>query len=169
MHIRAFVCINVLCTVVIGSALCSASPATASNRIGLAQETHSRAETEASFAVLPTLHFAQYLDMASATGIALDRAGNQYIVGTNSSNNPSDEQGYVLKLSATTHRILYRVHVPGAISAIAVDPEGAAYAVGTTTSTRLPVVHAVQPRRGARATHFFLHWIGKVASGSAPM
>ena len=98
-------------------------------------------------------------------GIAVDSAGNIYIVGTTSSTNlPVTASAFqktapggfsacfVAKLNPSASAILYLTYLGGSdtdiASAIAVDSSGNAYVVGTTLSRDFPVT------AGAAQTHF---------------
>lgn len=106
-------------------------------------------------ALIPTLDYAAYLRTANAVGIALDGAGDQYIVGAEPASGASGGASIVLKLSAA-HHVLYRVHIPGVASAVAVDPRGDAYVVGYCTSRLFPVVHAMQSHSGGARDGFLV-------------
>ncbi len=90
----------------------------------------------------------------SATGIAVDTAGNAYVCGTTSSLNfpvmnalqaskdSTTTDAYVAKLNAAGTALLYATYLGGSgsdtASAIAVDATGNAYVAGFTTSADFP-------------------------------
>lgn len=104
----------------------------------------------------PILRFASYLGGAeddSAAGVALDPAGNVYIVGTTTSTNfplfppnqPRPRGGkeiFVTKLNAAGSGIAFSTYLGGAgddvAAGAAVDPSGSLYLIGTTSSANFP-------------------------------
>lgn len=123
------------------------------------------------------LIYSTYLggqDEDSAAGIALDTAGNDYVIGTTKSVNfpivnalsgsngggsckdrdgksTSCTDAFVAKLSAAG-ALVYSTYLGGAGndqgSGIAVDRAGAAVVVGTTEATNFPIANAIQPALG---------------------
>jgi hypothetical protein len=118
-----------------------------------------------------SLVFSTYLGGSStdvANGIAVDGAGNVYVVGdTTSTNLPVNgfqtanrggQDVFVAKLSADGSSLLYSTYLGGTTTdhgaAIAVDSSGNAYVTGSTLSTDLPLANAIQSRIGGRQTVF---------------
>jgi len=86
-----------------------------------------------------------------ATGVALDAAGNIWVVGdtsspdfpvTNQSRLTGEQNAFVAKISADGSRVLYASYLGGgtwdSVSALAVDASGAVYLVGYTESADFP-------------------------------
>jgi uncharacterized protein (TIGR03437 family) len=112
------------------------------------------------------LLFSTYLGGSQSDvgyGITVDSAGNAYITGnTNSQNFPvvnpietppatgsSQPTGFVTKMSGNGSALIYSTYLGGANGedigyGIAVDSTGSAYVAGTTASTDLPLVNALQ-------------------------
>ncbi len=98
----------------------------------------------------------------SGNGIAVDAAGNAYVVGdTTSLNFPATgwqrwnhggQDAFVAKLSADGSRLAYSSYLGGASTdhgaAIAVDATGAAWVAGSTWSPDFPVANAFQSALG---------------------
>ena len=98
----------------------------------------------------------------SGNGIAVDAAGNAYVVGdTTSLNFPASgwqranrggQDAFVAKLSADGSRLAYSTYLGGANTdhgaAIAVDTTGAAWVAGSTWSADFPVANAFQSAPG---------------------
>jgi Beta-propeller repeat len=98
----------------------------------------------------------------TAYGIALDAAGNSYVVGdTTSMDFPAaafqsgyhgSQDAFVAKISADGGRLLYGTYLGGAAidhgAAIAVDAGGSAYITGSTYSLDFPVANAFQSSIG---------------------
>jgi uncharacterized repeat protein (TIGR01451 family) len=113
----------------------------------------------ASSSVSPQLSFSTFLGGSGEDeidGLALDPAGNVYVVGTTSSPNlPLTAQAFqktvsgtvdhvfVAKLNSAGTQILYLTYLGGSktdhANGIAVDAAGSAYIVGTTESRDFPV------------------------------
>ena len=106
-----------------------------------------------------------------AFGIALDAVGNAYVTGSTASadfpNNgavvclgtkSTGDDAFVARLDASgaTARLLpvHRRHGHDSGQGIAADAAGNVWVVGTTTSSNLPVVNAVQPTFGGRTDGF---------------
>lgn len=98
-----------------------------------------------------------------ANGIALDGAGNAYVVGTTGSTNfptqnplqfanAGSADVFVLKLNAAGSALVYSTYLGGSGLDrgldIAVDSTGNAYLTGDTFSTNFPTVNPVQPANG---------------------
>lgn len=100
----------------------------------------------------PAISFATYLGGSGsdkAYGVAVDAAGNSYVVGQTSSNNFPTQDGYqttgpfvpdafVTKLNAAGDGLAYSTFLGGSLTdggyAIAVDPSGSAYVTGVAGS-----------------------------------
>jgi Beta-propeller repeat/Abnormal spindle-like microcephaly-assoc'd, ASPM-SPD-2-Hydin len=102
-----------------------------------------------------------------ADAIAVDSAGDAYIVGSTSSSDfpvtPSAYQpfnkgggGYFSKLDPTGSTLLYSTYLSGSgsdsLSAIALDTNNAAYITGSTTSTDFPIVLATAIQNSNNST-----------------
>ena len=97
-------------------------------------------------------------------GIALDAAGNAYVVGkTQSTNFPvvhaiqatfrgGYSDGFVTKLAADGSQLIYSTYLGGndaeTAAAVAVDTAGSAYVAGITGSMDFPAVSPLQSRKG---------------------
>ena len=104
----------------------------------------------------------------SGNGIAIDSAGNAYVVGdTTSTNFPvsgfqkayqGGQDAFVAKLNATGSSLVYSTYLGGGNfdhgAAIAVDGGGTAYLTGTTSSTNFPVANAFQGTNGGGQNAF---------------
>jgi hypothetical protein len=125
-----------------------------------------------------------------ANGVALDPAGNAYVVGSVTStnfpvyptNNLSDfltatnnsqlKKGYsdafVIAFNTNASALLYSTYLGGKLNdfgnAIAVDPLGNAYLTGQTLSTNFPCVNALQSRRDGTNDMF----IAKISQNTSP-
>ena len=122
----------------------------------------------------PVLVYSTYLGGSRAdwgADIAVDAAGNAYVVGTTMSTDfplrgPSWEGGdasndvFVTKLNAAGSDLVYSVHFGGSItcvggfpdnygSGIAVDAAGAAYVTGSTNAYNFPMVSPLFRKTGA--------------------
>jgi photosystem II stability/assembly factor-like uncharacterized protein len=102
----------------------------------------------------PSFNYSTYFGsdagMEWAQGIAVDTAGNAYIVGSTASTDLPTTPGalqpaynaFVAKLNPTATAALYISHLGGSIDesgmGIAVDVKGNAYVTGTTRSTNFP-------------------------------
>jgi hypothetical protein len=104
----------------------------------------------------PVLTYATYLGgpgSDGATGVAVDSAGNAYVVGVTSGGFPlsGPEQAvfegvqnlFISKLNPAGTALIYSTYLGGSGNdtgyAIAVDTSGSAYVTGTTTSSNFPV------------------------------
>jgi hypothetical protein len=105
----------------------------------------------------PVLKFSTYLGDTGedeASGVAVDSAGNTYVVGTTDSLNfPTSAGGlqtvsgggkdvFVTKLNPSGTAVVYSTYIGGSLDdegyGIAVDAEGNAYVTGTTASPNFP-------------------------------
>jgi FG-GAP-like repeat/Beta-propeller repeat len=107
-------------------------------------------DTHRALIIDPTLSYLTYLGapgpagfdpvFGAYPGIALDAAGNAYVVTTTTSGNTNVQ---VNKLNANGTALLYSVNFGGGLAdvgeAIAVDSAGNAYVTGVTSSTDFPV------------------------------
>ena len=114
----------------------------------------------------PVLVYSTYLGGASEDlgyGIAVDSAGNAYVVGETSSINfptATPLQGvnagysdaFIAKLNATGSALVYSTYLGGSGQdigySIALDSSGNAYLTGHTNSPNFPTVSPLQPRYG---------------------
>jgi hypothetical protein len=126
-----------------------------------------------------------------ANGVALDPAGNAYVVGSatctnfpvtpnnisgflSATNSSQKGKGYsdafVIAFNTNASALLYSAYLGGSKIdygyAIAVDPVGNAYVVGQTTSTNFPAVNARQPHRSG-TNDVFIAKISQNASAPA--
>ncbi len=109
------------------------------------------------------LVFSTYLggtNTDSATGIAIDSAGDSYVAGnTYSSDFPTtsgafqtayggEGDGFVVKLGATGSTLVYSSYIGGTspdfVQGIAIDAAGNAYVTGSTRSSNFPTVNPLQ-------------------------
>jgi K319L-like, PKD domain/Beta-propeller repeat len=107
----------------------------------------------------PVLVYSTYLGPSAGRGVAVDDAGNAYIIGsagvgfpTINALQPSPAgfgDAFVTKFSATG-ALVYSTYLGGAVFSdegigIAVDASGSAYVTGTTRSTDFPTMSPLQP------------------------
>ena len=120
----------------------------------------------------PALAFSSFLggggssyDYETAQAVALDRAGNAYLVGASDSPGfpftmllgatPGSRAGYVTKVAAAGDHLAYSTLIAGAYpEAIAVDPAGNAYVAGYTYPGALSTTNAVQTVAGGNMDAF---------------
>jgi hypothetical protein len=120
-----------------------------------------------------TVAYSTYVggtQLDSASGLAVDAAGNAYVVGqTQSADFPVANAAYpaligttdafVLKLDPTGQHLLYSTHLGGSDTtvgeAIAIDASGNAFVTGQTSSSNYPSVNAFQPKYGGADGSFF--------------
>ena len=114
-----------------------------------------------------------------AHAVRVDSAGNVYVAGNanapDSDANPfvvshvgfDTQQAVVIKFSPATNRILYFVHIGGGpvdtAFDLAVDPSGAAYVVGHTSSHTFPVVNPFQAQSNVPPPYFYTGFLSKIA------
>ncbi len=122
----------------------------------------------------PVLSYATYLGGSGddlGYGIAVDSAGNSYIVGSTTStnfptasafqsSNAGGQDVFVTKLNPTGTSALYSTYIGGGGNdygyGIAVDTGGNAYLIGQTASTNFPTLGALQSTNGGGADAFVL-------------
>jgi hypothetical protein len=111
------------------------------------------------------LNFSTYLGGAGAdvaNGVAVDAAGNAYVVGkTESSDFPTahafqshfvggPDMAFVSKIDTTRHAWVYSTFLGGSNSdeayGVALNSAGDAFVTGRTSSANFPIVHAFQSR-----------------------
>ncbi len=115
----------------------------------------------------------------SGFGIAVDSAGNAYVMGSTSSTNfptanplqPSaggEQDAFVAKLNPSGSALVYSTYLGGSGgetgNGIAVDSTGNAYVTGNTTSTNFPTVNPLQGVLGGIANAF----VAKIGVGVSP-
>ncbi len=114
------------------------------------------------------------------TGIAVDSAGNAYVIGTTNSNNfptmnplqPAFEgEGYdafVVKINPTGSGTVYSTYFGGSgldvVQGVAVDSSGNAYVTGITQSTDFPTMNPLQPAYGGGDDDAFVAKINPTGS-----
>ncbi len=113
----------------------------------------------------PVLEYATYVGGDKddyAASVAVDPAGNVYVVGHTPGNFPTANAfqdsppsvwtAFVFKLNAEGTALVYSTYLGGeastTINGIAADSEGNAYVTGLTTSQRFPTVNAFQSSHG---------------------
>jgi len=132
----------------------------------------------------PVLTYSTYLGGSSQeilNDIAVDSAGNAYVVGsTNSANFPTtagvldttftSTDGFISKINATGSALVYSTYIGGttgfsdSVESIAVDGSGIAYITGGTDSSNFPMVNPIDGTASALGDMF----IAKLdASGAA--
>jgi hypothetical protein len=115
-----------------------------------------------------------------ADGVAVDRAGNAYVLGlTTSANFPTVSpiqnafgggyDAFVAKLKAPGSALVYSTYLGGPGlefgRAIAVDGTGSAYVTGRTDSTGLPTANPLQPAFAGGAQDAFVAKLTRMAKG----
>src|SRR5258708_2821587 len=122
----------------------------------------------------PTLLYSTYLGGSGdewANVIAVDPAGNAYVVGgTRSINFPSvnalqpsfggaDVDAFLAKINVSGSALMYSTYLGGnhydSAAGIAVDSSGNAYVTGSTSSTNFPTVNALHPTFVGRLVDVF--------------
>ncbi len=125
-----------------------------------------RYDRRVSLVIDPVLVYSTYLGGSGwdgANGIAVDASGSAYVVGSTTSLNfptalPSQfsehggYDGFVAKVKPDGSGLVYSTYFGGSgddyLNGIALDQSGNAYAVGTTSSSDLPVLGGVQSNYG---------------------
>jgi Bacterial Ig domain/Beta-propeller repeat/Carboxypeptidase regulatory-like domain/IPT/TIG domain/Bacterial TSP3 repeat len=114
-------------------------------------------------------------------GIAVDSAGNAYVVGwTSSTDYPvagtlratyggGTYDGFISKLSAAGNTLVYSAYLGGSLedqaAGVALDSAGNAYVTGYTVSTNFPVAAALRPTNAGGAYDAFISKVN--AAGTA--
>lgn len=123
----------------------------------------------------PVLIYSTYLGGSafdSAYGIAVDSAGNAYVIGTTSSANFPTQDAFkanygggpydvfVTKLNPSGNALVYSTYLGGSSDdngyGIAVDSAGNAYVTGATSSTNFPTVNPFQANNGGGSYDAFV-------------
>jgi hypothetical protein len=104
-------------------------------------------DTSKELVIDPVLAYSTYVDQdGGAYGMALDPAGNAYVVGRTGLSGTRDV--VITKLNADGSSVLYKTYLGGTLDelamAIAVDSAGNAYVTGSTSSSDFPVKNALQ-------------------------
>jgi hypothetical protein len=121
--------------------------------------------------------------LGSGNGIAVDSAGNAYVVGWTQATsfptmdpiqaaNAGSGDAVVSKLNSTGSALIYSTYLGGSendgASRIAVDSEGNAYVVGWTQSTNFPTVNPFQAANGGAECNCYNAFVAKInPEGSA--
>jgi len=115
----------------------------------------------------PALAYSTYIggDGTNVLDIAVDPAGNSYLVGTTTAPGfpivggipgPNNGFGFLMKLNPSGSAIISSTRIDASISNVAVDASGAVYLAGGSTTTSPTTPGAAQPASGRRA------WVAKV-------
>lgn len=133
----------------------------------------------------PVLVYSTYLGGSGTdvgNGIAVDRDGNAYLAGeTQSSNFPTaspfqaaragGQDVFIAKFYADGSDLAYATYLGGSggdyANGIAVDRDGHAYVIGTTSSTNFPTVGPVQEAYGGGSSDAFIAKLEGDGSGLA--
>src|SRR6266571_788170 len=115
---------------------------------------------------------------SAGTGIAVDAAGNAYVVGMTDTGDifplvnafrssfGGVQDAFITKFNPTGTAVIYSSLLGGSAKdeahAVAIDPQGNAYIAGTTYSNDFPVVRAFQPNKGVLNTSINNAFIAKV-------
>lgn len=156
--------------------------ATGKNRIGFAVPEYDHS---LPLVIDPVLNYSTYLGGNSndqGNGIAVDTAGNAYVIGqTGSTNFPTlgpfqaatggvGSDVFVTKLNASGNTLIYSTYLGGSFTdfgnAIAVDTQGNAYITGRTDSTNFPLQNAFQGSLGG-GTQAFVAKLNSSGNGLA--
>jgi beta-propeller repeat-containing protein len=148
---------------------------TGNNQVGFVVDSY---DTSRPLIIDPVLSYSTYLGGGAddaGYAVAIDSAGNAYIVGsTLSTNFPTvnpfgpNNSGlldiFVTKLSATGATVLYSTYIGGVgdeeAFAIACNSSGEAYLTGYTNSPNFPLIGALQPLYGGGDADAFLVRLG---------
>jgi hypothetical protein len=135
----------------------------------------------------PALAYSTYLGgngTDDGFGIAVDAAGNAYVVGQTTSTNFPTLSGYtssadasgiafVSKLNPTGTALLYSTYLGGtggeSGNGIALDPSGNVYLTGYTMSSDFPVVNGFQTSTGTTNANAFVARIDTTQTGTASL
>src|SRR6266568_2173403 len=115
---------------------------------------------------------------SAGTGIAVDAAGNAYVVGMTDTGDifplvnafrssfGGVQDAFITKFNPTGTAVIYSSLLGGSAKdeahAVAIDPQGNAYIAGTTYSNDFPVVRAFQPNKGVLNTSVNNAFVAKV-------
>jgi hypothetical protein len=140
-------------------------------RVGIAVGAYNPGQ---QLTIDPVLSYSTYLGGSAEDGgfgIAVDSAGEAYVVGrTLSINFPVDDpiqpagtgnkEAFIAKLNASGTALIYSTYLGGSASnealGVAVDSAGNAYVTGDTRSTDFPVLNAFQPHFGGGTQNAFV-------------
>jgi Bacterial Ig-like domain (group 3)/Beta-propeller repeat len=125
---------------------------------------------------------------AGGAGVAVDSAGNAYVVGsTFSSDFPTKNplqpnyaggglywgDAFVSKFDPTGSALVYSTYLGGSAGdgafSVAVDSEGNAYITGVTTSTDFPTKNALQPNYGGGGDYYGDAFVTKINAGGSAL
>ena len=128
------------------------------HQVGFAVGTYDKTRP---LVIDPVLVYSSYLGGTGSdqgNGIAVDASGSAYLIGTAEADfpvsNPLGGNGdaFIVKLNPQGTALVYATALGGAAADagvdIAVDAEGQAYVVGTTSSDNFPTRNPAQPQRG---------------------
>ena len=112
-------------------------------------------DTSRTLVIDPVLVFSGGVGGASATGVAVDAAGNAYVAGFTHLPSAGGESGphgardaFVRKINAAGTAVLWTAFIGGSSDdwayAIAIDAAGSAYITGSTRSTDFPTAERVR-------------------------
>ena len=143
-------------------------------------------DASAPLIIDPVLEYSTFLGGSFADqgrDIAVDSAGNAYVVGTTSSDFPtanafqdtphgSSHEVFITKLNAAGSALVYSTYLGGSNSdhayAIAVDSTGSAYVTGLTFSTDFPTANAFQGKHSGGGAFGHDAFVAKLSpTGSA--
>ena len=131
-------------------------------------------DTRETLVIDPVLVYSTYLGgslIDVPRGVAVDSTGSAYVTGsTNSTNFPTANplqaasgggtDAFVTKINAAGTALVYSTYIGGSTTDaavdIALDSTGAAYVVGSTSSTNFPIANAIQATPGGFSDVFVL-------------